>query len=331
MRLWGWRARADRVREHAAADWFARMRGPDADRLRLEFERWKSSDPRNRAAYAKLDDLWRASAGLAGTQIGRAPVFQRRRPTFAPARPTFALASIAVLATAGASALLLTRTTGSPTPVVGRAASILATGVGEIRSQRLADGSTITLDTDSAIEVGISPKSRILRLIRGRARFDVAQGIPPFSVEAGGRTVTARGTVFDVGLCREGVRVMLIQGLVEVRARGAGAAAAGSRLVAGQTLVVAPRGQRIAASTPGSDQWVKGMLSFDGAPLSSVLEEANRYSAHKLRLADARLGGLRVTGIFRALPTDALAASLGTAFDLRVERVQNGDYLLRSK
>ena len=44
----------DALRRDASA-WFARMQGPDADRYRLEFERWRAADPARRLAYERLE------------------------------------------------------------------------------------------------------------------------------------------------------------------------------------------------------------------------------------------------------------------------------------
>lgn len=328
--------RSTKALEQEAADWFGKMHGPDADRVRLEFERWRASDPARRAAYAELEQLWQASAGLANTPIGRARNLPVRRPSiFAMPGPRIAFASLALVVAIGCGAFFLWPRGTGPAPVVAQTPPPVATGIGEIRTIRLADGSTVTLDTDSAIEVALSNSARVIRLTRGRARFDVAHDpARPFMVEAAGKTVIARGTLFDVVLGREGVRVTLLRGSVDVRGAppAAGRPAPVARLVPGQTFSAAPKGEpRVMAAPKGSEQWVSGMLSFDGAPLSTVIEEANRYSPHKLRLATPDLASLRVTGVFNALPTDALAAALAAAFNLRVERAANGDFVLHAR
>jgi transmembrane sensor len=310
------------------------MRGPDAERSQLDFERWRTGDPRRRAAYASLERDWELAAGLADTPMGRAPIFVRRPSIFAMPGPRIAFANLALIVAIVSGAFLLWPRGGTE-PVVAQAQAPLATGIGEIRTIRLADGSTVTLDTDSAIEVVLSNSARVVRLTRGRARFDVAHDAArPFMVEADGRTVIARGTLFDVVLGREGVRVTLLRGSVDVRGAppAAGRPAPVARLVPGQTFSAAPKGEpRVMTAPKGSEQWVSGMLSFDGAPLAIVIDEANRYSPHKLRLATPELASLRVTGVFNALPTDALAAALAAAFNLRVERAANGDFVLHAR
>ena len=313
------------------------MRGPEAEMSRLEFERWRARDPRNRAAYAGMEQISRLSQRLGDTALGRAHLEKvNRRPFFALSGPRLAIASLGVALLIGGGTFLLWRG-DSPRPVaVAEVGAPLQTRIGEIHALRLADGTTVTLDTDSAIEPLFTGQARVVRLSRGRARFDVAHDAGrPFMVEAGGRTIIDRGTLFDVVLGRDGVKVVLLRGAVEIRdrkARGGGGAAI-ARLVPGQVFADAPAAgaAQVSAAPGGSDLWVKGMLSFDGAPLEDVVAAANRYSAHKIRLGEPALAGLRVTGSFRATPTDALAAILAATFNLRVEHDTQGDFILHAR
>ncbi|CAN5882091.1 FecR family protein [soil metagenome] len=332
----GGRRSADDVRREAS-EWIARMRGPEAEMSRLEFERWRARDPRNRAAYAGMEQISRLSQRLGDTPLGRAHLEKvNRRPFFALSGPRLAFASLGVALLIGGGTFLLWRGDGPPTAAVAQASAPFETRVGEIHTVRLADGTTVTLDTDSVIEPVFTGQARVVRLSRGRARFDVAhEAGRPFMVEAGGRTIIDRGTLFDVVLGREGVKVVLLRGAIEIRdrkARGAGGAPL-ARLVPGQVFADAPAAgvAQVSAAPGGSDQWVKGMLSFDGAPLEDVVAAANRYSAHKIRLGEPALAGLRVTGTFRATPTDALAAILAATFNLRVERDAQGDFVLHAR
>jgi transmembrane sensor len=315
-----------------AGKWFARMRGPDRDALRAEFERWRDADPAHRKAYEEAGAHWLDTGGLAGTEIGRNRRLPERRPSIwqMPAtRPAFAAIALLLVALAGFWAL--SAPSGVPDGALVASAKPQTTKVGEIRTMKLADGTTVTLDTDSAIEVRLSGNLREVRLVRGRARFNVGQdALRPFRVEAAGRTVTALGTLFDVGFEPGGVRVTLFRGAVDVRSiTPPGGVAAVTRLAPGECFTDLARRPQVAKASPGLQQWVSGMLDFDGVPLGDVLAQTNRYSQRKIRLADPSLAAQRVTGGFRPLPVDALAVALAAAFSLRVERSPQGDLLLR--
>ena len=145
----GGRRSADDVRREAS-EWIARMRGPEAEMSRLEFERWRARDPRNRAAYAGMEQISRLSQRLGDTALGRAHLEKvNRRPFFALSGPRLAIASLGVALLIGGGTFLLWRG-DSPRPVaVAEVGAPLQTRIGEIHALRLADGTTVTLDTDS--------------------------------------------------------------------------------------------------------------------------------------------------------------------------------------
>src|SRR3546814_19981077 len=68
---------------------------------------------------------------------------------------------------------------------VARAAEPLVTQRGEIRTFRLADGSSATLDTDSRLDVALANGARSLRLVQGRVRLAVARQEGPPQIERG--------------------------------------------------------------------------------------------------------------------------------------------------
>ncbi|MDK2769703.1 MAG: FecR domain-containing protein [Sphingomonas sp.] len=315
-----------------AGIWFARMRSPDAEKFRAEFERWHAAHPAHARAYEEAGARWLTAGGIADTEMGRNRRLPERRPPIwemPGARPAFAAIAL-VLVVLGGLWFFRSPNEGGDTPQMA-AAQPQSTRVGEIRSVKLADGTTVTLDTDSAIEVRLTKDLRQVRLVRGRARFDVAHDAArPFRVEAAGRTVTALGTMFDVGFEPGGVRVSLLRGSVEVRGIApAGGVAAVTRLAPGECFTDRARRAEVVKASPGLQQWVSGMLDFDGVPLGDVLEQTNRYSQRKIRLGDPSLAAQRLTGGFRPLPVDELAAALAAAFSLRVEQSPQGDLILR--
>lgn len=316
-----------------AADWFSRMRAPDAERDRVAFEAWLTEHPDHRAAYERIARRWQQADLLSHTPSAKArsglPV--RRQLTRAP----YAIAASLVAAILiGISTWLWTAPgPGGDVPQSQFAAAEISSPVG-IRRVRLSDGSFVTLDTDSSVTVRITEGERRVVLDRGRARFEVAHDAArPFIVSAGDGEVIARGTIFDVSLTEGHPCVSLIKGAVEVRQGPAGAG--GKRMVArlepGQTIVLdgaspAPRAVQAADSA-----WTSGMLVFEDAPLEQVLATANRYARRKVSIDDPALGALRVTGTFHSDRPDELAATLAQAFGLEVVEREGGLVLRRRK
>lgn len=319
-------ASIDDVRREAAG-WIARMRGPDAERSRFDFERWRSASPLHRQVYQEMHAISAGARKLGATTLATEHLARRRRRFLVwpvPALAIGAAAGLSLMATSLALFLQVPR----PEPI-GRT---LTSAVGQIRAMRLADGTQVILDADSEIATMFDRATRRIRLVRGRARFDVApDSHRPFMVDAGNRTIVDRGTVFDVTVGREGVSVSLLRGAVEVRDRGAtGSGGAIARLVPGQRFDDRPATTRglVSAAGIGTGQWTKGVLDYDGAPLSDVIADVNRYSVRKIRLEDPRLGGLRVTGVFHASSNETNGATLAAVMGLRVTTAANGDLVL---
>ncbi|MDF2381751.1 FecR domain-containing protein [Nostoc ellipsosporum NOK] len=310
------------VREQAIA-WLARLRAGPSDQDIADFETWYAADPRHADTYDALLDSWDDTALAA-----RTPIAQQPRP--AAGRPWWKAAAAA----AAVLLLLITGTlvlTGTPHRDIAPQ-SVLASRIGEIRTITLEDGSRVTLDTDSAVEVRFDAEQRRLRLERGRARFEVAHDARrPFVVAAGSGEVVAHGTVFDIDLRRSTTLVVLLQGSVEVRRpAAAGKPAASTMLRPGQQFAISagPAAAAPVAIRAPEARWPSGMLSFEDAPLADVLASANRYSRTQIVIRDPAVGERRFTGTFKAGEPAQLAEMIGSMFHLSVERDQDDNFIL---
>jgi len=317
---------ADRkaLREEASV-WLARMKGPEAQQSRFAFEAWRRADPAHDAAYRNLEQSWRDSGLIAHTDTGRARSLSRVRVPFhgmsAWQKTAAGVAGIFIVL---AVSLILYHTLTARFAV-----SQLANAVGVPRSVRLADGSLVTLDTDSAITARLGGSRRSIHILRGRVRFDVAHDpAHPFVVDAGAGEVVARGTLFDVDITRPALAVTLYRGAIDVQMEDhRGVVGATRRLAPGQRLVGSDTQPVIAAAPVGADRWAGGILSFDNVPLADVAAQANRYSSHHIHVASA-IAELKVTGAFRAGDNATFARSLGAALDLPVSADSDGDWEL---
>jgi transmembrane sensor len=305
--------------DSAAATWFARLQG-DAVLVeeRRAFERWLAADPRNAEAWDRCRRVWsdlsllesdpaldalRADALGAGVD---APRRLNRRGLLAVAA--------GVVAVVGTGAILgrdLLTKAGS----LGGGASAeptFTTAVGELATFHLADGSVVTLSTDSAVKVNPWDRERRLTLVRGQAFFKVAKDAArPFVVAVGDKLVTAVGTAFDVRMDSGRLSVTLVEGRVRI----AGPSPRGDRMVemsAGSRFVAADAADWNIASvdTAKESSWLQGRLVFDGEPLSAVVAEMNRFSVRKLRVSDAKVAATPVSGVFKTGQVDAFVAAL---------------------
>ncbi len=177
------------------------------------------------------------------------------------------------------------------------------TKLGEQRSVLLADGSRVTLNTASTIDVRLEADHRVVQLLRGEALFEVAHDPKrPFDVRIGDAVVRAVGTHFDVDRRMTRTIVTVVEGRVAVIAAGART----------EHLPVLSRGDRVVLDNAGAGAlehgvnlsetvaWTQRQLVFHHRPLGEVAEEFNRYNAGRLDIRSPALRGQEVTGTFRS-------------------------------
>lgn len=214
------------------------------------------------------------------------------------------------------------------------------TGIGERQVAVLDDGSRVSLDAVTVMNVRMKDEARQVELVGGRAKFDVAKDpLRPFTVAAGDKLVVAVGTSFSVELIDGEVRVILYEGQVEVRDRSdtaRSAAAAPQRLMMrpGSELVdsvgSAKPAQVIRPDLTQSLSWEQGLINFDGEPLASAVERMNRYSTKQIRISDAALGDIPVDGMFKAGDVDAFVEGIAALHPLRPKNA-GGEIILERR
>lgn len=97
----------------------------------------------------------------------------------------------------------------------------ISTQPGEVRELRLADGSLLTLNGDSALDWQFVDGRREVRLYRGEADFQIAHDpARPFIVRAGEAHIRVTGTRFDVRLEEGGVDLAVSEGRVLASSEG---------------------------------------------------------------------------------------------------------------
>lgn len=290
--------------EKEAADWHARLGTTSVATTTIEeFFEWRSR-PGNADAYRRIERVWRESQGLdRDPDVAGALAAARGRGKGRGAtrdRRPFIMGAVAI-----ATAVAL---------VIGgsfwwNARGSYSTGIGERRVVTLADGSSVSLDTDSRIRVRFSGEERRIELEQGQALFDVASDAGrPFLVLAGGTEVKAIGTVFDVRRAGTAVRVTLVSGVVEVAA--ADAASAPRRMAAGEQARVSARGITTApVDVAVATSWTDGRLIFEDIPLGEAVAEVNRYLVDKIEIDDPAIRSIAINGVFRTGDRDAFVAA----------------------
>lgn len=295
-----------------AAEWLMRLHDSAVtDEDRRACERWRHSHPDHARAWARAELLMNKLGGLP---------------------PALAMSSLARPARGNANSRRAT---------LGRLAALLAavpagwlgwqaiemadergwmaghrTATGERRELRLADGSRLTLNTASAVDVHFDGTQRLVMLRAGEI-FSATAPDPagvhrPFRVAIAGGTLEALGTRFSVRKEEAGgaTHIAVLEGAVRITPDRAAAR-------------VLPAGQQARFTADGIDSitpadasvlaWTQGMLLADGMRLADFAAELSRYRPGLLQ-CDTAVADLRISGAFPLADTDGVLRMLVSTY-----------------
>lgn len=318
-------ANSPRDRDQEAALWYLSLaEGELSGAEREAFDLW-ILDPDNLTAIQDVVRAWGAAGATAGEPelIGMRGAalesYRRANEKHWVRQPlTRLLSGIAAVLIVALTAWFLT----------WQPVKVYQTGIAERQVAMLDDHSRLSLDADSKVEVRLGSERRKLKLLRGRARFDVAHdSLRPFAVEAGRKLVVATGTSFSVELINGQVRVLLYEGHVEVKDSELTAATSGRArrmLTPGRELII-PNAVNAAPKLVEVDpirtaSWENGQLSFDDEPVTLAVARMNRYARVKLAVDDGAASKTRISGVFTAGDTEAFVEGVTALTDLHAKR-----------
>jgi transmembrane sensor len=318
-----------------AAEWFIEFRTGDIDMAgRRAFDIWVRSSQEHLRAYLEIAAIWNecdaldaqrawdtdALISLADDNVvpltvpdtavhADNAVSGTEQPRRKHGSVRYAIAASVAFLVCTLAALTWLQFYGLPT---------YTTDVGEQRSVRLTDGSTVELNSRSRLRIHFTDAERAVELLEGQALFHVAKNpARPFIVRSGDTDVRAVGTRFDVNRRDSGTVVTVIEGKVAVDSPRTpdtpepGTASAQGKAVSGTLLLSAGEQVTIAkqtipkprsVNTTAATAWTHRQLVLDSAPLNEVASEFNRYSTRKLIVEDSASSELRLSGVFETDP-----------------------------
>lgn len=292
-----------------AVAWMVRLRsGRDDARQQALFQQWLGDDPANVHAWEQLqrglgehfEVVRRAPGALRDTllqpEVGRRDVLR-------------AMAGLSVLG--GSLWFAASSDTGQALT------ADLRTGTGERRSLTLADGSRLTLNADSAVDLAFSGSRRLVRLRRGGLVVQVAADPSrPFIVRSAQGDVRALGTRFLVEQLADATRVVVLEHAVRASLPN------GTELdlAEGQAaLLHAQRIEPLAAGQAYRADWVQGHLSVLDEPLALVIDALRPYRPGFVRVSP-QVRNLRVQGVFPLDDSERTLAALEETMPISVKR-----------
>ncbi len=313
-----------------AAAWVARedRQALDAQAQR-ELDAWLQADPRHRGAYARAQAvlLRTVRAGALGTAFFEpdAPVAPRHR---SPVRRLWV-----GLATA---ALLAVVALGLHPRATQPQATEYVTGLGEVLRVPMPDGSTITLNSGTTVQVSYRDDQRLVLLLEGETLVDVTRDPSrPFVVRSGATDIVAVGTSYSV---RKGsgdaFEVLVNEGVVDIRQPQPWIE---PLRVHANFVAVSARGHEVRIEPLQAEvlrrrlSWREGLISFEGDTLADAAMEFSRYSGVRILIDDPGIAQRRVVGVYSSADPEGFAKAVADSFGLEVEKVPEGVYLRPSQ
>jgi len=321
-------------RPQTAEAWLARMRRSGVDeRDQAAFLEWLEQDEDHLRQYEAAKADLASLAPLAGAFRGDLARLGRRRSSDGGRRVLIA----GGLATAVVAAAVVVWPSLQPDHV-GPAPRFYISAPGQIEDFVLDDGSRVTLDANSSIQVAFADNARRVTLVQGAAYFDVVHNAArPFQVAVADRRVIVTGTRFVAALRGSQAEVSLLEGRVVISRHDVAKSQAGDQAVAlipGQSAVFTSGAEQLVLARRNIEvatAWRDRRLVFHDAPLSQVIEEVGRYVDMPMTLVDPRLGKVRVTAVLPLSGEAPLIDRMEGLLPIAIERTADGRALIRAE
>lgn len=315
-----------------AAHWFNLERSGDMtidDEHR--FRAWFDQSEMHREAYRLVGRAWTIAGTIpydADQPVANEPdLATESRPS--PWRRHFALAASILLVFSVGFGVYQTGLSGLITEQDQR----FRTGVGQTTTVTLPEGSVVTLDSETEMQVRETSTERRVDLVGGRAFFRVAADPSrPFIVNAGGKSVRAIGTAFAVSFEHGNMVVTLAEGKVRVEEKATGSGGGTDMVPGGQLVIGADHNWTLRrVDVEKETSWTEGRLIFMRDPLSDAVAEMNRYSTRKLVFKDGKIPEKEVVGVFKAGDVDGFVKAMEMNGIARRVSTSDGEIQLSGK
>lgn len=286
-----------------AADWHLRL--AEDPTQRPAFEAWLAECPTHRAAWRRLEETLSALVQVRPPPPVRVQCPATRRGWRRPWLAAACLTGLAVLTL--------------PEARVHWQADAM-TGVGEVRTLLLQDGSRLTLAPGSAVATSFTSGRRQVLLLRGRAYFEVTPNPAlPFVIQARDAQVRVLGTAFDVRLAADALEVGVRSGRVRVSDEQRSTSVA--ELAAGESLELDWQNRELqlaAQPAPAIGAWLEGRLQVSDRSVDEVLDELRAYLPGWVVLRAQDQGQRRISGVYDLRDPQRALGGLAQSLGLRV-------------
>ncbi|MGE6825480.1 FecR domain-containing protein [Pseudomonas soli] len=193
-----------------------------------------------------------------------------------------------------------------------------STSTGELRTLRLEDGTLLSLNSQTAVDIDFQGEQRLIVLHQGEISVETGhKDSRPLLVRTEEGRLRPLGTRFLVKREKAGTRLEVLQASVAAKPQHSGDEQV---LREGQQVLMSADGLgSVSPVAVGSDAWTRGMLVVDNVRLADLVATLGQYRSGHLGVSDA-VAELRVSGSFPLTDTDLALASLQPVLPVKIER-----------
>jgi transmembrane sensor len=262
-----------------AAKWFARMQYAEADNPeRSQFEAWLMQSHVHADEYLAISAAWDDFDSTSNINALAQAMLRKKDNAQANRKKLMQIAGKSLVVTLVGLFSLFGYQAWQTQPIMNMASS---TPIGQINNQALEDGSKLTLNANTEVEVTYYRNKRLVKLKRGEAVFEVVKDANrPFIVESQFARVTVLGTRFVVNQIDGRVIVSVDHGKVKVEnLNTANTNTEPVLLTNGQVAEVKSgiQPKRLNRNAADAFAFLDGKLIFNAASLNEIAESLSRY------------------------------------------------------
>lgn len=309
-----------------AAHWLLRIQEGHMDaEQQASFTRWQNQSGEHQRAWRRaerlLDKMGGMPAGLAGPTL-------RRADSLSSSNRRALLRSVAAILTLAPAGWLAWHAR----PWFDRLTADYVAGVGEQLDATLDDGTRVSLNTDTVLDVLYSTEQRLLTLLRGEIYVstepDSQQPARPFRVRTDHGSMQALGTRFVVRQYDDHTLLAVYEGAVRITPADAGQSAAVTLQAGQQAGFTRQHIGPLSETSETSSAWRNGLLMADTMSLPQWVAELSRYSTDTIEFAPG-LRQLKLSGAFPVRDIDLALQMLAQTYQLTVRRKGGQVYIGR--
>jgi len=268
-----------------AMTWFSQLQSESVSaEKKLQFLHWQAKSPLHKSAYDEILLFWNDSdfnQALTETPLSSSYTAEK----------TASHARLYWLSSAMAAGFALFAIMFDPLIYLQ---ADYQTAIGAQQQIQLSDGSSVTLNTDSALAIDFTSNERRVRLLKGEAFFAVySNKNRPFIIDSGETETRVLGTKFIVNNNPNGDKVTVLEGLVKV-----------SSLNHDESINIHPEQQVINSNIGLKDvtqvnlktesAWLNKRLVYKDQSLEDVINDLDRYLPGTIVIKDSELNHYKI-------------------------------------